>query len=151
MRWPTRCSSVGGTDGGWHGAYGWSNELPPRARTIPSRFFKYRWVSQASKEGAMSKKTRMDQNRTIFYILQPFFSISRRFRHFLGLTRLYRLYISALIVLVWVGEVVFVCFWLKVAIQLRKGLRWEKFVQRVEESNKSAQLTGNWIRVFGTF
>ena len=26
------------------------------ARTIPSRFFKYRWVSQASKEGAVSKK-----------------------------------------------------------------------------------------------
>ena len=29
---------------------------PPRARTIPSRFFKYRWVSQASKEGTVSKK-----------------------------------------------------------------------------------------------
>ena len=29
---------------------------PPLARTIPSRFFKYRWVSQASKEGAVSKK-----------------------------------------------------------------------------------------------
>ena len=36
--------------------YGWSNKPPPRARTIvPSRFFKYRWVSQAPKEGAVSK------------------------------------------------------------------------------------------------
>ena len=41
----------------YNGAYGWSNKPPPRARTIPSRFFQYRWVSQASKEGALSKKS----------------------------------------------------------------------------------------------
>ena len=56
MRWSNRCSSVVGTDGWWHGAYGWSNKPPPRVRTTPSRFIKYRWVSQASKEGAVSKK-----------------------------------------------------------------------------------------------
>ena len=54
--WPTRCSSVEGTDGGRHGAYGWSNKPLPLAQTISSRFFKYRWVSKASKEGAVSKK-----------------------------------------------------------------------------------------------
>ena len=37
-------------------AKGWSNKPPPWARTIPSRFFKYRWVSLASKEGAITKK-----------------------------------------------------------------------------------------------
>ena len=40
----------------WRVTWVVSNKPPPRARTIPSRFFKYRWVSPASKEGAVSKK-----------------------------------------------------------------------------------------------
>ena len=51
------CSPVGGADGGWHGAYGWSNKPPPLARKMPSRFFYYWWASLASKEGAFPKKT----------------------------------------------------------------------------------------------
>ena len=52
-----RCFSVGVADGGWHGAYdGWSNKPPPLARKMPSRLLKYRWISLASKEGALSKK-----------------------------------------------------------------------------------------------
>ena len=48
--------SVGVADGGWHGAYKWSNKPPPLARKMPSRLFKYLWASLASKEGALSKK-----------------------------------------------------------------------------------------------
>ena len=49
-------SPVGGADGGWRGAYGWSNKPPPLARKMLSRLFKYRWASLASKEGAFTKK-----------------------------------------------------------------------------------------------
>ena len=33
-----RCSAVGGANGGWHGAYGWSNKSA-LARKMPSRLF----------------------------------------------------------------------------------------------------------------
>ena len=49
-------SSIGGADGGWRGAYGWSNKPPPLARKMASHLFKYRWASLASKEGAFPKK-----------------------------------------------------------------------------------------------
>ena len=52
----SRYFSVGVADGGWHGAYGWSNKPPPLARKMSSQLFKYRWASLASKEGALSKK-----------------------------------------------------------------------------------------------
>ena len=41
---------------GWHGAYRWSNQPLPWARTMPNQFFKHRWASLASKEGAITKK-----------------------------------------------------------------------------------------------
>ena len=50
------CFSVEVADGGWHGTYGWSNKPLPLTRKMPSRLFKYRWASLASKEGALSKK-----------------------------------------------------------------------------------------------
>ena len=45
-------SPVGGADGGWRGAYGWSNKPPPLARKMPSR-----WAFLASKEGSFTKKS----------------------------------------------------------------------------------------------
>ena len=36
--------------------YGWSNKPPPLVWKMPSRLFKYRWASLASKEGAFTKK-----------------------------------------------------------------------------------------------
>ena len=36
--------------------YGWSNKPPPLVWKMPSRLFKYRWVSLALKEGALRKK-----------------------------------------------------------------------------------------------
>ena len=47
--------SVGVVDGGWHGAYGWSNNPTPLARKMPSWLFKYWWASLASKKGKITK------------------------------------------------------------------------------------------------
>ena len=44
-----------GSDGWRHGTIGWSNKPPSRARKMPSQFFKHRWVSLASLEGAIKK------------------------------------------------------------------------------------------------
>ena len=44
-----------GSDGWRHGTRGWSNKPPSRARKMPSRFFKHRWVSPASSEGAIKR------------------------------------------------------------------------------------------------
>ena len=53
------------------------------ARTIPSRFFKYRWVSQASKEGAVSKNEGKLNGRVIFMrkLIQKLLKICLKHSH----------------------------------------------------------------------
>ena len=50
-----------------YGVYGYMGDL-----TIPSRFFKYRWVSQKSKEGAVSIKIRLVNKLSVLCVKEVY-------------------------------------------------------------------------------